>query len=291
MSASREVMNAALRSSDILSRTSARPRSPRSRAARQVLDHVAHQRRSRLDVRLGPLGARRVRPPILRDGHEPIRHEVAILVVHELEVAGVPGRDHGLPVRHRLGQREAEPLAPVQRDVAVAGGDRRLLVVGRHVLVHDADVRATLGRGDELARADAASARAPFMPFSTSTGPSPGSKASLNASTTADRVLAPRADEVEDEEEHEPVGQPELGACRSRRRRRFDRQRHEVHGHVRRGRDGAPHVLARHPHLVDESRARRGPARGRRSSPRTTRRSCGARRRSSTPASSRNVCR
>ena len=46
--------------------------------------------------------------------------EEAVVVVHELEVARVPGRDHRHAREHRLGHRVAEPLGTVERDIAVA---------------------------------------------------------------------------------------------------------------------------------------------------------------------------
>ena len=71
---------------------------------------------------------------------------------HEVEVARVAGGDDRLAQRHRLGQREAEALGAVQRDVAVAGGEQRVLLRAGQGAVDHVHVGALGGRGQQLPR-------------------------------------------------------------------------------------------------------------------------------------------
>ena len=46
--------------------------------------------------------------------------------VEVVGIARVTGRDDGLSGRHRLGDRETESLGPMERNISVAGGEKRL---------------------------------------------------------------------------------------------------------------------------------------------------------------------
>jgi 3-oxoadipate enol-lactonase len=110
---------------------------------RQVVEDLADESCRRLEVRIGPRRARRVRSGALGDRDRRVRHQVAVLVRHELHVAAVRRGDHGLAHGHRLGHGQPQSLGPVQRDVAVAGRHQRVAVVRAEVVLDEQDVGRT----------------------------------------------------------------------------------------------------------------------------------------------------
>ncbi len=132
----------------------------RARAARDVLRRALAERaasRAALDRRgasARPRARRSGRPIRPRAGRSRIPARRArsrsrpdsCSRVHEVDVARVAGRDHGLADRHRLGHRQAEALGAVQGDVAVARGHQPGELLGGERAVDDVDVRRARAR-------------------------------------------------------------------------------------------------------------------------------------------------
>ena len=102
----------------------ARPPAPAPRSsppARDACSPSASARRRARGIGIGPLASRARYGPWSRSSSiRRWRTDQAVGGGHEVHVAGVAGRDDGLPVAHRLAHREAEALGAVERDVAVA---------------------------------------------------------------------------------------------------------------------------------------------------------------------------
>ena len=116
-----------------------------------------------------------------------------------------------LPERHRLGHRQAEPLRPVQRHVAVAHTEERVLLFLGVVAVDDPHILPIADRGAqpfELGQAQLA-----VDALEDEDGPFVGRKGLLERLDQAVRILAlDDAQKVEHEEERETLGKPEAGA-------------------------------------------------------------------------------
>mmetsp|Transcript_27826 Transcript_27826/g.86024 ORF Transcript_27826/g.86024 Transcript_27826/m.86024 type:complete len:295 (+) Transcript_27826:137-1021(+) len=114
--------------------------------AAEVAGDRAHRARGVFCRRLGPRVARRVDAADgLEDLHLLVRDADRGQVVgrqqrHEVHVAGVGRRDHGRPGDHVLEDVQPEALGPVQRDVAVDGGDERAELGVVEQAAHDLDV-------------------------------------------------------------------------------------------------------------------------------------------------------
>ena len=216
----------------------------------RLLDYVPHQPGRLVEVGVGPLGARGVRPDRLVERRELVRHEVARLGVHEREVAAVAGRDRRLAERHRFGDRQPEALAAVERDVAVAERGQRRQPVALEIAVGEHDVRPPRRRLAH-ARQVRRGARAvdALQVEQGAAGFGEGAREGLDQ---PERILAlERAEEVEDEQEDERVlGQAEVGAAERGRRRHEHRQRKGQHRLCRLAPDRIADEVARHPHLV-----------------------------------------
>ena len=109
--------------------------------------HPAHQLGRVREIGIGPLHTAPVRSVVAVELYQAMADDQAVGGGHEIHVAGVAGRDDGLPVAHRLAHREAEALGAMERDVAVAELDERVDLVPRQHVAHDGDVRH--GRGLE----------------------------------------------------------------------------------------------------------------------------------------------
>ena len=104
-----------------------------------------------------------------------------------------------------------------------------------------------------------------------------------------ERILAlDAAEEVEHEEEEEPLGQAELRPCDLRRGRHADGHGHDEHGLLGDRSDQRAHVLAPDPDLVHDVERGAQVLRAARPPPTTSSRWCGARRRNRGPASYAN---
>ena len=206
-----------------------------------------------IDVGFSPTGAGSVRPPRVGDVHEPIGHEVAVLLRHELEVPGVARRDDRFPARHRFRHRQAEALAAMKRDVAVARRDVRVPLLGGDVAVAQEDVFPTAGEREEpieLVRLPVASVDA----LQDEDRALSGSERTREGVDDSCGVLALAAPEVEDEQEREAFRQLELGPGAERTRERLRGHGNDVNGNVDLAHDRLADVLARDPELVEKHR-------------------------------------
>ena len=98
------------------------------------------------------------------------------MLAHELEIPRVPRRDHGLAGGHRLGQRQAQALAAVERDVAVAGRDVGVAIVLGDVPVPHEDVLSAVGERRRASANCSGLQSRPLMLLRTRIGPSPGAE-------------------------------------------------------------------------------------------------------------------
>ena len=162
-----------------------------------------------IEIGLGPLGARRVGAVSALETRHLVAHEVGGLVGHELEIARPARRDDRLAERHRLGHRQPEALAAVQRRVAVAGGHHAAALLGRDVAVDEDDVGpARRGGAQQL---ELVEARLAVDALEHECGAVVRAERAPVGLDQPERILAlDAAEEVEHEEEEEALGQAEL---------------------------------------------------------------------------------
>jgi len=149
--------------------------------------------------------------------------QVAVVRGHEVQVPRVLGRDHRPVEVHRLGEREAEAFGAMQRDVAVARGDHRVLLVRRDEPVHQLDARVLCGGDTDPFAVGRVSLRVGRLEQKRCVGVrGEGAPERLDQ---PERVLALEdAVVVEDEQEAEAVRQPELRPVTLREAGGDDRQ-------------------------------------------------------------------
>src|ERR1700733_6290602 len=87
----------------------------------RILVNLAEWGRGGRPGRLRPIAQAAVYRDVFGDGRHCCRDEVRRLLVHEVEVAGPPRRNHRLSECHRLCHRQAEAFRSVKRYDAIAG--------------------------------------------------------------------------------------------------------------------------------------------------------------------------
>ena len=185
-----------------------RPLSELTRS-RLIVEHAAHGCRGSGDVRIGPFRAGGIGIAALWNRHELVRDQMTVAFVHEVDVARVIGRDHGLSVRHRLRHRQSEALAAMERHVAVAPRHQGVLQLRSEVLLEYVDVcplcrrePKSFERLEPVLAVDALQNEDRAFPVGE------GARERIDDS---ERVLSlENAEEIEAEKEHEAVRQPEL---------------------------------------------------------------------------------
>ena len=113
---------------------------------RAVGEHRAHAGGGMVEVGLGPFAVGGIRVVAGADRHHPRVDGQRVERRHEVARAAVVGRDDRRLEQHRLGDRQAEALRAVQRDVAVQLADERVLVLRREVRVDHGHAGLRAGR-------------------------------------------------------------------------------------------------------------------------------------------------
>jgi len=203
-----------------------------------------------LDARLRPFPLGRVDLAFSADTPDRIVHEVTVLAVHEVDVAGVAGPYDGLTERHGLRHRETEPLRTVQRHVTVACGHQTVHLGPCQGPVDDMDVGAAVRRPQDLLLGEGAQRGIDRLDQQLRS--LAGRERALERLDQPDGVLAlHRAQVVEHEQEQEAAGDPETqrpgGLCWP-----FDRGWQRDDRHRGDGADVLGHETRVHPDLVHE---------------------------------------
>ena len=191
------------------------------------------------------------------DQHLGRRDQQGAALVHEVEVARVRRRHHRGAQRHGLGHRQPQALGAVQGGVAVDQLHQGQPVARAQVAVPHVDVGPVRGRVDQLLAL--VGEHVAVDPLQDQAGPVVRTERPRVGLDQAEGVLAlDHREEVEREQDREPLVEPQPGAVLVGGLRVVEDQRH---GHVgdrdavRRTEDVAQ-VLRRPPDLVDPGEAR-----------------------------------
>ena len=93
-----------------------------------------------INIRLGPHGAFRIRAGCLLNRRQLVVGKIAVPVIHEVEIAGVSGRDDRLSQVHRFSKIESESLASMRRCKTIEHVVKRRDLTRAEFTVEDPDI-------------------------------------------------------------------------------------------------------------------------------------------------------